>query len=312
MQNILLIGGAGFIGSNLIKTLLNKGYQNIFVYEPTLANISRILQFQEKLTIIRGVLADYDLLYSLIIDHKIQTIIHLVSTLIPGSTYEEYKLEFERVVFPSIRLMGLCSEKGIKFIYFSSGGTIYGNSINGNFKETDHPTPISYYGLSKQIIENNILFEHRVRNLCYLIIRPSNPFGPGQSLNGQQGLIAVSIGRILGDQPITIWGEGKLIRDYIYIADLSEACFQLIQNRVENDTINIGSGVGYSVNDIISKLRNISNYRFKVEYVDRRSVDVDKMVLDISKLKKYTNITYTPIEEGMQIFFNNAKLILKK
>lgn len=312
MINILFIGGAGFIGSNLIKAFVDNRKYNVFVFETTFANISQISEYKENITIIRGFLSDYDLLSTVLVDFKIHTVVHLVSTLIPGSTYDDYKREFETVIFPTVRLMSFCAEKQIKFVYFSSGGTVYGNDLRDKFDESDTLAPISYYGLSKQILESSILFENRCRNLNYLIIRPSNPFGHGQALNGNQGLIAVAIGKILANEPIVVWGDGNSIRDYIYIDDLADAFFQLIDKRVINDTINIGSGFGYTINDIIARLQNIVGDSINVKYEGSRTVDVSRMVLDITKLQSYIEVKHTPLEVGMKAFYDHIKLKLNK
>jgi UDP-glucose 4-epimerase len=310
-QNILVIGGAGFIGSNLLNSLVKTDGYNLFVLETPFANISKLQPIEKEITIFKGILADYDLLQSIITDHSIRIVIHLVSTLVPGSSYDDYKREFENIIFPTVRLMGLCAERNIKFVYFSSGGTIYGNNSHEKFLETDAREPISYYGLSKQIIEDSILFEHRRGNLRYLIIRPSNPFGPGQSLNGVQGLIAVALGKILAHLPIVIWGDGSSVRDYIYIDDLVDATFELIHNEIENETLNIGSGIGYSINDILSYLKNIVEEKIDVKYETSRSVDVSSVVLDITKLQSFVKTNPTSIEEGIKLFYNEVKSILK-
>lgn len=310
-QNILVIGGGGFIGAALLKSLVENEDYNLFVLETPFANISKIQHLDKDITIFKGVLADYDLLQSIIADHSISIVIHLVSTLVPGSSYDDYKREFENIIFPTVRLMGLCAERDIKFVYFSSGGTIYGNNSHEKFIEDDLREPISYYGLSKQIIEDSILFEHRRANLRYLIVRPSNPFGPGQSLNGVQGLIAVAIGKILAQEPIIIWGDGSSVRDYIYIDDLVSTMFELIHKDIENEILNIGSGIGYSINDILSHLKNIVGENINVQYETSRSVDVSSVILDISKLQSFVKTNFTPIDEGIQIFYNDVKSILK-
>jgi UDP-glucose 4-epimerase len=310
-QNILVIGGAGFIGANLLKSLVKRDEYNLFVLEAPFANTSKLQPIEKEITIFKGILADYDLLQSIITDNSISIVIHLVSTLVPGSTYNDYKREFENIIFPTVRLMGLCAERNIKFVYFSSGGTIYGNNSQEKFLETDPREPISYYGLSKQIIEDSILFEHRRGNLRYLIIRPSNPFGPGQSLNGIQGLIAVAIGKILARESIVIWGDGSSVRDYIYIDDLVDATFKLIHKDVENEIFNLGSGIGYSINDILSSLKNIVGEKIDVKYETSRSVDVSSVVLDIAKIQSFVKTNSTSIEEGIQLFYNEVKLILK-
>lgn len=313
MVNILFIGGAGFIGSSLVHAFIRDPEFKIFVFEPVFANTNRLVDVGDKITIIRGSIADFDLLKYVIEDHKINIVVHLVSTLVPGSTYEDFKREFENVVFPTSRLMELCAEKGIKFIFFSSGGTVYGNSKRGEkFKETDTLSPISYYGLTKQIIESNILFENRRGKLNYLIIRPSNPFGQGQALHGNQGFIAVAIGKILGDKPIEVWGDGSSVRDFLYINDLADAFYKLVETNVNNEIVNIGSGYGYSVNDIIDRLHRCIDIPFNVVYKDSRSVDVNSMVLDISKLKSLIEVKHTHLEDGIKMFFEYVKQAINK
>lgn len=307
MKNILFIGGAGFIGSNLIRPFISNPQYKVFVYETPLANISKIAPCGNEITIIRGFLSDYDLLSTLILENKIDKVVHLVSSLIPGSTYDDYKREYENIIFPTIKLMSFCAGKKIEFIYFSSGGTVYGNDSNEKFKEEDTLAPISYYGLSKQIIENSILFENRISKLRYLIIRPSNPFGPGQALNANQGLIAVAIGKLLSNEELVIWGDGNSVRDYMYIDDLSDSFFQLINTNIENDIINIGSGFGYSINDIIEHLNAIVSEDVKVRYEKSRLVDVSRMVLDITKLHSYINVKHTPLALGIKQFYDFIK-----
>jgi len=307
MTNILFLGGAGFIGSNLIRTLIGrKDDLNVFVLEPSFANISRLNGVDVQ--IFRGTLQDFDFVQSIIEANHIDTIVHLVATIIPGSTFEDYKREYQQVIFPTIELMQYCAQKGVKFVYFSSGGTVYGNRTDMTpFRETDAMAPISYYGWSKQMMENSILYVHRTTGLKYLIVRPSNPYGHGQNIHAKQGLIAVALGKILAGEPITVWGDGSNVRDYIYIDDLCEAIAQLLEKDVCNTTLNIGSGVGASINDIITSLKDVVSEEVKVEYLPARSVDVAHMILDTTELKKYVSIEYTPLKDGIARFYQDVK-----
>lgn len=311
MQNLLIIGGAGFIGSSIIREILqqNDTYAT-FVLEPYLADLSRIDNL--PVHIIRGNISDTDLVESIIHTHEINKVIHLVSTMVPGCNYEDYEREFEKIIFPTVRLMQLCSKENVQFIFFSSGGTIYGEHKSTEpFNESCPKEPISYYGLSKQVIENSLLFEHRVSGLQYLIIRPSNPYGHGQRLNARQGLIAVSLGKILSGQPLTIWGDGSSVRDYIYIDDLAKVFGKLIRKGVCNTTINIGSGKGYSVKQIINILKNVVEEDFTVEYTGSRKNDVSNMVLDNSLMQSLIgNIELTPIEDGIRTFYEQEKSLM--
>ena len=311
MQSILFIGGAGFIGSNIIKKMIEMGNElNISVLEPSFSNVSRLYGLYVK--IFRGELQDLDFVQSIIETNNIDTVIHLVSTIIPGSDFEDYKREYQTVIFPSIELMQLCANRGIKFVYFSSGGTIYGNRTSTvPFKETDPMAPISYYGWSKQMMENSIHYVHRTEGLKYLILRPSNPYGHGQNIHAKQGLIAVAIGKILAGEPITVWGDGSSVRDYIYIDDLTEVVCKLLEKDIYNTTLNIGSNEGHTVNDIIIHLKEIVKEEVKVEYVASRKADVANMILNIEELKKYILFEPTSLKFGLNRFYTEIKESLK-
>lgn len=301
---ILFIGGAGFIGSNLIKALEKSHY--IYVIEPEGACLNRIKGLDVKIK--HASLFDVEFIKKFIKENNITIVVHLVSMLIPGSTYEEYKQEYKTVIFPSIELMEYCAQEGVRFVYFSSGGTIYGNRNNVfPFEESDPMMPISYYGWSKQMMENSIHFLHRTIGLDYLILRPSNPYGHGQNLYGKQGLVAVAIGKLLNNEEIEVWGDGSAVRDYIYIDDLAQVFTQLIEKDVHNMTLNIGSGRGYSVNDVLAFLKIVSGKELKIVYKDPRQVDVSNMVLDTTRLKEIVNYEITPFIDGVRYFYEESK-----
>lgn len=304
-MNILFIGGAGFIGSSLVKRFLSNEKYKVFVIEPEFANVSRLDGLD--VNIFRMALDNVDGVEHILVSNKINVVVHLVSTLIPGSGYDDFNNEFKNMIFPSIKLMEICAKENIKFVYFSSGGTIYGNrSTMQPFVETDEMAPISYYGWSKQMMENSILFKNRTENLKYLIVRPSNPYGHGQNLHGKQGLVAVAIGKILEDKPVEVWGDGSAIRDYIYIDDLAKVFYQLIDKDVYNETVNLGSGRGYSVNDILAFLKIITKKDFKIVYENARPMDVSNMVLDTEKMQRLAQVELTPMLNGISTFYNES------
>ena len=304
-MRILFIGGAGIIGSSLVKEFLKDSKYEVFVLEPSFANVSRLNGL--NVTIIRESLTNVEAVEDILADNEIQTVVHLVSTLIPGSGYDDFNNEFKNMIFPSIKLMEICAKENIKFVYFSSGGTIYGNrSTMQPFVETDEMAPISYYGWSKQMMENSILFKNRTEKLKYLIVRPSNPYGHGQNLHGKQGLVAVAIGKILEDKPVEVWGDGSAIRDYIYIDDLAKVFYQLIDKEVCNETVNLGSGRGYSVNDVLAFLKIITKKDFKIVYENARPMDVSNMVLDTEKMQRLAQVELTPMLDGISTFYNES------
>lgn len=307
-NNVLLIGGAGFIGSNIVSHLLQKGGVTVYVLEPDFASLHRLKGMQIK--VFRGDISNIEGVKTIILEYNINTVVHLVSTLIPGSSFDDYQREFTNVLYPTVRLMEFCCEQDIKFVYFSSGGTVYGDRKGGvvPFKEIESMAPISFYGWSKQMMENSILFMHRTQKLKYVILRPSNPYGKGQNLHGKQGIIAVALGKILAGEEIEIWGDGSSVRDYIHIDDLGQAVADLLSGeRIVNETLNIGSGVGYSVNEIIDALRKVVKEEVKVKYVAARQVDVSSVVLDTTRLKSLISFNPRVIEEGIEAFYKDVK-----
>lgn len=303
MKNILFIGGSGFIGRNIIHYMTKnfKGACNIFnldsiVYEN--ANSNYIM--------INGSISDILEIEKLIINKKIDLIIHFVSTMLPSSTLTDYIRDIDIVQKSTLQVLDICSRHEVKLVYFSSGGTIYG-SQHGVHNEENASSPISFYGLSKLQTEELIQFYHRAFDLEYLIIRPSNPYGFGQNINGKQGLIAVLLGKILYNKTVQIFGDGNAVRDYIYIDDLAYYVSELVFSNISNQIINIGTGKGYSINEIIKIIESIANIEAKKEFLESRNFDVNKIILDVSKLNHYFCHDNIDINNGIKIFYNKLQ-----
>lgn len=302
-KNLLLIGGAGFIGSNLVGKLLEEGYR-IVVYEQKKCNISRLPK-SNNLNIEYGTLSDVTYFENILHKYKIDTIFHLASSIIPSSGRNAFISDIENILIPTVQLLPLISKLGIKLYYFSSGGTVYGNRYNNDehIIEEEDKNPISFYGISKLFIEKMILLENNRSKLNYVILRPSNLFGPGQNVKGNQGLIAVVLGKILNGEEVIIWGDGENVRDYIYIDDFINCISKLFRSNVNNEILNVGTGIGHSINDILSIITNISHHQVNVRYDKSRNVDVSSSVLNTSKLLKYVDVSFTSIEDGVLKFY---------
>ena len=302
MNNLLLLGGAGFLGSNLVGWLTGRFDGRIVVLEPEGADVSRIAG--RDVVLERGCIADEALIRQIVRDHQVDCIVHMVSTMVPGGGYEDFRVEQERVLEPTFALIRLCAAEGIRFVFFSSGGTVYGDGKLGErFREDAALSPKSYYGISKRMVEEFIQFEHRTDGLTYLILRPSNPYGPGQRPDGRQGLVAVALGKVLSGEPLTVWGDGKAVRDYIYIDDLSAIVSQLLLSDVRNEVINVGSGTGCTVNDVLDAVRVATGRPLDVRYTDKRKADVSSVVLSVEKLARFVKRDLVGLEEGIRRFY---------
>ena len=297
MKTILILGGTGFIGSNIIDVFTKEGYK-IIVLVKNKIRTENLLYNKDNITIIEGELKDSNIIKNIILEFNIGIIIHLVSNLIPSSSEKEFNQELLNVVIPTYGIINYISSKKIKFIFFSSGGVIYGKS-DKKHTESDSLKPINYYGYLKLLIETYINFKHRIDGLNYIIIRPSNAYGTHQKLNRNQGFIAVAISKLIKNEAIEIWGDGKVIRDYIEVQDLSKALSKLLKSNVINETFNVGSGEGHNLLELLKIIEKHLNKKAKIVYKNKRNVDLDKVILNIDKLKEYIDFQPKTIEEGI-------------
>lgn len=306
-KEVLIIGGNGFIGSNLILEMIENEYL-VHVVDRTPIKVDKGLS--DKIKFYSGSLENKELIEEIILSNKIEIVVHLVNSILPNSGYDEFMKEMKNIVMPTYELLNIMEKNNVtKIVFFSSGGTVYGNR---ELKNESMPLgPLSFYGYSKQIIEEYLQLKVNSK-IKYLILRPSNPFGKFQNINGNQGLIAVTLKKLLNNEEILIYGDGNSVRDYIPIEDLVKITCQLIKNNKWNEIYNVGSGSVYSVNEIIKKLEKITGIKGKITYLTERNSDVKEVLLDISKLKiELKNYICLEMDESLNKFFNYIRNIKK-
>lgn len=308
MSYTLILGGAGFIGLNLTLKYIKEN-RKVIVFGKKNENNSEFSQFKDSVVYINGTLDDFNLLESVFLGYKINLVVHLVSTLIPSSNFENFLTEHHSVIFPTLKLLELMRKyNSKKIIFVSSGGTVYGNyKDDGYYREDDILNPINYYGLSKCYIEKLIMCRSFNENIEYLILRPSNPFGKYQNIYGKQGLISILIGKSLSGEAIEIWGDGKTIRDYIPIDYLCDIIYKLSILDLKNEIINIGSGKGHSINEIIQIMNNVLENKLSPTYKESRKVDSDKVILNIDKLRSYIDVNEINLEKSIKDYYDYIK-----
>lgn len=306
MKYTLILGGGGFIGSNLVLEYIKNGKNVIIFNKFHPEKMTRFSDRVDQIIIINSNLSDINTLKEVFSKYAIEEVIHLISRLIPSSPIEDFVKEQEEVITPTIKLIEIMTNYRVrKLIYISSGGTVYGNyKEDGYYSEKDSLMPINYYGLSKHNTEEIIKLEGRKGNIDYLILRPSNPFGKFQNIYGKQGLIAVSLGRLINKQEIEIWGDGHSVRDYIPIENLCQCIIKLSNLNVKNEIYNIGSGVGHSVNEIIEMMESTLHVKFKTRYKKARAVDSNEIILNIDKMKKAIDVESIDMGKSILNFYN--------
>jgi UDP-glucose 4-epimerase len=232
----------------------------------------------------------------------IDIVFHLVSTTTPQTSNEDPLFDVQSNVLEAIHLLQECVAQSIKKVVFvSSGGTIYGNPDVLPVPEDSPTNPLCSYGISKLTIEKYLQLFYHLHQLDYLIVRPSNPYGPRQNPKNRQGLISVMLDRIARNQEIEIWGDGEVVRDYIYIADLVEAMSLSAFMDSTTRVMNLGSGTGLSINQLIRKVSEVLNVSVRVNYRPARGFDVPAIYLDIARAKAQLSwAPTTALEDGIQ------------
>ena len=305
MDTVLILGGAGFIGINLAKELNCSGYQ-VVIFDKQNANWQKVASEIPHSIQIHGDFSNTDDIRLIFKNHKIDCVIHLISTILPGNMIDTLVQDVNDNLTQTLQLMNILIEAGIdRLVFFSSGGTVYGCSAQEYFYEDDPTNPINSYGWMKLTIEKAIQLYAYQKRLKYLILRPSNPYGIHQNIFGKQGLIAVAMGNAARDEEMIVWGNGSVIRDYIYIADLCKATSELIKNNCWNTIVNIGSGRGASVKQILAMIEKVSEKSMRIKYVEARKQDAPISVLNINRLKSLIQFgDGTSLEVGMKLMWD--------
>lgn len=277
MNKNLILGGAGFIGGNLARALAARGEPPRIFTRPSSA-ISKMEDILDHIDIVYGDFMDDVALRKA--TKGIDTVFHLISTTFPSMTIESSVYDVLSNLLPTIRLVEICIENGVKkIVYASSGGTVYGEPKINPIPE-DHPLmPESAYGQSKLTIENYLNFYARSTKLDINVLRISNPFGPGQNSWRVQGIVGVAMGCAYQERVLKIFGKGEAVRDYIYVDDVIDAMLLAAENP-GSSIVNISSGIGHSVMEIVHAVEELSGRTIQKEFVPARPGDVKVNILD--------------------------------
>lgn len=300
-KSILIVGGSGFIAQNLIERFVKESF-DVTVYgrnEPRVGNGS--------ITFIQGGLDDIEVKLASFSCHRFSEIIYLVNSIPVNSDVSDYA---DRMDLNKRAIDFLCSIT-LRVVFFSSGGRVYKSSHVAH-NEVDNLVATCLYGRSKIELESYVSWVAQKAGCKYLIVRPSNPYGKYQSLYSNQGLVAVTVGKILEGHPIEIWGSGREVRDYIYIDDLVDALFKLLSfDKLPYDVFNIGSGFGCSTLDVVTTILDVMG-RKDIEFVN---VDVHRElipsnVLSIGRLYGVTGFKpVITLSDGVQKFLIHQGVI---
>jgi UDP-glucose 4-epimerase len=302
MKNILILGGFGFIGTNIIKYIdlhfVDK--YNLIIFDKYPYHPHSIT-FKSVSKLYDGDFTDELLLEKIFNENRIDIVLHLISSTVP-LTSQNAKFDIISNLIPTLNLLNIMVKYNVTdIIYFSSGGAIYGEQKNAH-SENDSILPKSSYAIVKHTIERYLMLYADLYNFNSLILRLSNPYGC-YHFNNYQGICNIAIRKGLKNEHVQIWGDGNGHKDYIFIEDVCCILMKFVDNKISKDIINLGSGESYSVNEIIEVIKNkIPN--IKTEYINKSKTDVTNSSLNIEKLKSFIgNFQFTNFKQGIDKTF---------
>ena len=301
-MKILIVGGGGFLGKNLAELLLSEG-QAVRIFERVGYDRLQFRQHQE----IEWNFGDYangdDISAAL---QNVEVVYLFASTTTPKTSNDNFSYDIESNLVATVSFLEIASRHEIRKIIFpSSGGTVYGIPGNTPIVETHPNHPICSYGINKLAIEKYLALFKRQHGLDYTVLRISNPYGPYQSVNSEQGVVANFLHKVINNEEIEIWGDGSVVRDYVYVADVARALLQASGNNSGQRIFNIGSGLGYDLNEILLHIEQIAGKKARRRYVAGRLLDVPINILDIGMARQLLDWTpsYT-LHEGLEATAN--------
>lgn len=230
-----------------------------------------------------------------------QSVVYAAGTLGPATELASVHEAITEEIVPVLKLAEAAAVKGVRtFIFISSGGTVYGPNAPLPAKETLRTDPINMYGTIKALTEQALFEVGRKHGIAVVVLRVSNPYGPGQSGTRRQGFVAAAVKTALAAKPIVIWGDGSTTRDFIHLDDVGRAVAAATAYYGPSVTLNIGSGQEHSLLDVCSIVSRYSREPLKVHFDEGRSFDVPRSCLDISQAASVLGWSPTVfLEEGI-------------
>ncbi|MDR1244341.1 MAG: NAD-dependent epimerase/dehydratase family protein [Endomicrobium sp.] len=308
-MKVLVTGGAGFIGSNIVDALVEKK-NSVVVIDNLSSGKKENVNKQSKFYKVD--ICDQKKVLEIFKKEKPQIVIHHAAQIDVRKSIEDPVFDVNVNIIGSINILGACVQTKVKKIIFaSSGGTIYGECKAVAPKEDSMPNPLSPYGIAKNSVENYIKFYSEIYGLEYTILRYGNVFGPKQDPHGEAGVVAIFAQRMLKNEDIMVFGDGKQMRDYVYVFDVVDANVKSL-TKGKNEVINIGTSKATSVNKLVEVMSRVSGYKKKAIHKPKRGGELFKSFLNINRARKV--LEWSPkinLDRGIKITLEYFKMRLK-
>ena len=301
-EKILITGGSGFVGTNFISKLSTDKYE---IFSLDIDNPKKTI---EKINYINMDIRSKGI-QSLLKKINPEIIVHLAAQASVAISSRDPQLDNDINLNGSLNLfLNTINSSLNKFIFFSTGGAIYGEEIGKKFNENDLPRPLSPYGISKLNFENylNYFSSKKISKSELTILRPGNIYGPWQNPDGEAGVISIFAKKMLNNEDVSIFGSGDEYRDYVYVDDVIDFIFKTLNLNVVG-TYNLASGISTKTIEIFENISDILGYNNDPMFYDKREGDIFGIELDNSKSMSIGWSANTNLKSGLLNTINFLK-----
>jgi UDP-glucose 4-epimerase len=285
--------GYGFLGRSLVNALqLRKFNIRVLDHKERPSDVSDQVQW------CKATFLDYEAVNFFL--EGVDLVYHLVSTSVPGSQTSGMMEELNENITGSNQLLQICLDNEVKRIVFASSAAVYGIQETFPIAESAPVWPISSHGIQKLTLERLYWLANYERRIDARILRISNPYGPGQKIGGKQGFVANVISSLINNESLIIRGTDKVVRDFLYIDDLTQAMMTAGFSETQPILMNISSGIGIQLSEVIGIISKLTGKVVPVKYITGRAVDIPVSVLDPSlSVSTLGDYRVTSLEQGL-------------
>lgn len=295
-MRILIIGGAGFIGSHLVNLLYNNNEHDIVVLDNlssgSRGNIPASLKFYEmdiRETNLENIFAE----------NNFDVVVNLAAqTMVPYSL-EHPDEDADINILGLINVLNCCRKHSVQRVIFSSSAAVYGNNSKVPLKEEEPSMPMSFYGITKMTAEHYLRVYNELYGIDAIVLRFANVYGERQGNGGEGGVISIFAKLIAEGLPVSLFGNGEQTRDFVYAGDVAEAINAALCVKGYH-TLNVSNTIEVSINELIHNFAQVAQKEIIVDYQEARPGDIFRSCLDNSNLKQKLGILpRTTLQEGL-------------
>lgn len=281
-MKILVTGGAGFIGSHVVDIFIEAGHDVVVVDNLSTGRISN-LNPKAKLYQLDIRSPELETVFA---TERPEVVDHHVAQIDVRRSVADPIYDANINVLGGLNVLTQAIKYGTrKFIYPSSGGAVYGEPVYLPCDEKHPVTPLCPYGATKYMLELYLYMYHQTHGLDYSVLRYANVYGPRQDPNGEAGVVAKFAGQMMRQGPITIFGSGEQVRDFIYVKDCARANLMVLE-KGSGQVFNLGVGVGATINQLFAEMKAITGYTLEADYGPTRAGETFQIYLDASYAKQ--------------------------